>query len=118
MKKYRHAHPEKIQAIKKKWKRTDVALVGRRAQSKRYRERYTPMIVEKNRRYAEQNPEKIKARREVAKALKSGILKKGECKMEGCDSKKVQAHHHDYSKPLDVEWACSKHHAELDGKVK
>lgn len=29
-----------------------------------------------------------------------------------CGSENAQAHHHDYARPLDVEWLCPKHHAE------
>lgn len=31
---------------------------------------------------------------------------------EVCGNDKAQAHHDDYSKPLDVRWLCTKHHAE------
>lgn len=51
------------------------------------------------------------ARRQVAYAIKKGTLVKEPC---ACGETKVDAHHVDYSKPLDVIWACKKHHAELD----
>lgn len=55
--------------------------------------------------------QKQSARRDVAYAVKTGRLKKEACR---CGSMNVQAHHVDYSKPLEVIWACPKHHGELD----
>lgn len=57
------------------------------------------------------NPVKIDARQKVGIAIKSGKLVKGLC--EVCNSKKVQAHHDDYSKPLIVRWLCITHHVQL-----
>ena len=45
----------------------------------------------------------------VAKALNNGTLKRQPCWVCG---KKAQAHHPDYSTPIDVVWLCPKHHAE------
>ena len=36
--------------------------------------------------------------------VKRGKLQKTPC--EGCGSEKVQAHHHDYTKPMEVQWLC------------
>ena len=55
-------------------------------------------------------PEKVTARNAVASALKRGILIKQPCEL--CTSTKVEAHHADYSKPLDVTWLCVTHHRE------
>ncbi len=57
------------------------------------------------------HPEVNRAYSVVYKALKSGRLIKRPCKV--CGNKKVEAHHEDYSKPLEVEWLCRKHHTEL-----
>lgn len=54
------------------------------------------------------------AYREVRKAIKSGLLVPAtECNRCGtkeypCSDgrRRIQAHHHDHSKPLDVEWIC------------
>jgi len=54
------------------------------------------------------HPEKTAARDAVANALRDGRLVKGPCKE--CGAADVQAHHHDYSKPLDVEWLCFRCH--------
>jgi hypothetical protein len=51
----------------------------------------------------------------VARAIKAGILEPEPCKI--CGAVDVQAHHEDYSKPLDVIWFCRKHHAEHHKKV-
>lgn len=67
------------------------------------------------RRMRAKNPEKTRARRLVSQALKSGKLIKQPC--EKCGVKDVQAHHEDYSKPLDVVWLCFKHHRERDLEI-
>lgn len=56
------------------------------------------------------HPEKQKAREEVRKATKKGIISKLPC--EVCGEKNTQAHHDDYSKPLQINWLCKKHHLE------
>jgi hypothetical protein len=55
-------------------------------------------------------PEKFRARQAVKYALKTGKLIKQPC--EVCNSHKSEAHHDDYSKPLDVRWLCRIHHNE------
>jgi predicted nucleic acid-binding Zn ribbon protein len=59
--------------------------------------------------HRERHPERARARWIAYDAIKSGILVRGKC--EVCDSSKVHAHHDDYSKPLEVQWLCSKHHS-------
>lgn len=52
---------------------------------------------------------KHEARWQVNRAVASGRLIKKPCAI--CGSSRSQAHHPDYSKPLDVVWLCAKHHA-------
>jgi hypothetical protein len=54
-------------------------------------------------------PEKERARWTVKNALRYGLLAKQPC--EVCGVEKVDAHHEDYSRPLDVRWLCRRHHA-------
>lgn len=54
-------------------------------------------------------PQKYKARTEFNNAVRDGKIKRGPCEI--CGKKKAHGHHEDYSKPLDVRWLCSKHHA-------
>lgn len=46
----------------------------------------------------------------VNNAIRSGRLVKQPCII--CGSLLSEAHHADYSKPLEVEWLCRKHHRE------
>jgi ribosomal protein S27AE len=58
-------------------------------------------------------PERIKARQIAYEAIKTGKLIKQPC--EKCGKIDVDAHHDDYSKPLEVRWLCEKHHREESG---
>lgn len=54
----------------------------------------------------------------VEKAVRRGILAPQPCEVCGATGRmrdgrnKVQAHHDDYNKPLDVRWLCQRHHHE------
>lgn len=52
---------------------------------------------------------KARARQIARYAIARGRLAKQPC--EFCGSDAVQAHHDDYSKPLEVRWLCPRHHA-------
>ena len=69
------------------------------------------MAMRKRRRL---NPEKYKANTAVNNAVRDGRLIKQLC--EVCGSHVTEAHHDDYSKPLDVRWLCYTHHLEAHGK--
>ena len=58
-------------------------------------------------KYQKTNPEKAKAYDAVSYALRTGRLFKKPCP---CGETKVEGHHPDYSKPLEVIWLCKKCH--------
>ena len=61
-------------------------------------------------------PKKQSARRKLERAILSGKLKRKPC--EVCGKKKyIQAHHEDYSKPLEVVWLCALHHKDKHRKI-
>lgn len=59
-------------------------------------------------RYKEQHPERRAAHIAVSNATRDGKLRKMDCAF--CGSSETVAHHHDYSKPLDVTWLCTPCH--------
>lgn len=65
-------------------------------------------------RMAEKNPSKRNANRCVEAAIDAGEMSApSEC--SGCGAEaRLSAHHHDYTKPLDVVWVCPKCHSALD----
>lgn len=65
----------------------------------------------------EKFPEKTKARDTLNNSIKSGKIEKENCRV--CSSsKRIHAHHNDYSKPLKVVWLCPIHHKKLHLKLK
>lgn len=67
------------------------------------------------RRHRRRWPERTRARQAVANALRSGRLERLPC--EVCGNPASEAHHADYSKPLDVSWLCFQHHRERHGQT-
>jgi hypothetical protein len=43
--------------------------------------------------------------------IKAGVLMKDNCEICGTNEN-IEAHHEDYTKPLDVRWLCRVHHRE------
>lgn len=60
------------------------------------------------------NPLANEARRQVAYAIRKGTLQKTPCY---CGEPKVEGHHPDYSRPLEVVWLCHKHHKHMHGRT-
>lgn len=64
-----------------------------------------------NRKYARKFPEKRRAHKLVERAKARGEISQQDC--ETCGNHKSQAHHDDYSRPLDIRWLCYPCHAEV-----
>lgn len=60
-------------------------------------------------------PYKSEARMKTGNAIRDGLLKRMPCSV--CGDTKSDAHHEDYTKPLDVVWFCRKHHAERHKEI-
>jgi hypothetical protein len=69
-----------------------------------YRKRNQGVINAKNRLRRKLDAVKVHARDAVTNAVRAGRLMK--CPCARCGEVKAEAHHPDYSKPLDVIWLC------------
>lgn len=56
------------------------------------------------RAYRSRNPLKRRAHTLTGNAIRDGLITKKPC--ESCGASPAQAHHDDYSRPLDVRWLC------------
>lgn len=61
-------------------------------------------------KYADSFPDRRMAHYAVSNAIRDGRLFKMPCMI--CGAEKVEGHHPDYSRPLDVVWLCNPHHRE------
>lgn len=58
-------------------------------------------------RFKDKYREKYNAGRKLLRAIVSGkIVKPSCCSQCGNSSRPIHGHHHDYTRPLDVEWLC------------
>lgn len=70
----------------------------------------SPVTQETRNRWAEKNKHKIKCEHAAHRAYKRGLIEKPK-RCNRCKKKKrLEKHHEDYTKPLKVEWLCTKCH--------
>ncbi len=67
-------------------------------------------VADYQRRRRKRHPDKNSARAAVKHAVRTGKLARLPCMF--CGSLFTEAHHDDYSKPLEVKWACFQCHRE------
>lgn len=94
---YARTHPDVVRAIRQRW------VANHPAQN-----------ADAHRRTMAKYPDRRTARVAVGNALRDGRLKKQPC--ETCGALNVEAHHDDYTKPLEVRWLCNGHHKAADAE--
>lgn len=99
--------PERVKA-REEYQKTPQGQAAVRRAKERWALKNKGKVAESTKRYREKNPNKYRAHGIVAYAIKQGNLYPEPCEI--CGKKKTEAHHDDYSKPLNVRWLCSKHH--------
>lgn len=100
--------PINLQNLKRKWMRTS-----------NYSKR--PHVIKKRRKMSKiyNNTPKAIARRILNHAVRSGkLIKPSNCSFCKMSDFKINGHHYDYSKPLDIIWLCSQCHGELERNIK
>jgi len=74
---------------------------------------YKESMAKSTKKWVRNNPEKRAAHIILGNAVKYGkVIKPSNCEKCGSQvkSKNLHAHHHDYTKPIDVNWLCVQCH--------
>lgn len=79
-------------------------------------ERWSKMRYEACKKQRRKSPEKYKAKQMISNLKRSGKVIQKACEI--CGNTKTEAHHPDYSKPLEVIWLCDFHHKEEHKRLK
>lgn len=118
---WKHLHPELRKQQQKHYRENPI---HKKHLTQYYQEWYRRNGRKRNPNYADvaflwqqQNPEKVKAKNIVHKAIRQGIIRKPiQCSNCSIETKLI-AHHNDYSKPLEVIWLCVSCHKRLHSKL-
>ena len=93
---HRRENSEKVRAYDRERSKDPLRVALNTAATAEYRARF---------------PERYRANTAASNALRSGKVTKAPCWV--CGGEDVEAHHADYSHPLDVVWLCPAHHREI-----
>jgi len=93
--------------------------MAERQRARNYYRQHKEQVLVRHKAYYKAHPEKTLARIAVAKAKRKGLLKIQPCADCGVSPSKakIQAHHEDYSKPLDVIWLCPMCHRRRECQI-
>ena len=97
---YRKKNKKKVNTRKREWRRSRQDIESKQQAERRRK-----------------SPDKFKARDVINGLIRSGKLKRQtSCSDCGCKCK-PEAHHDDYSKPLEVRWLCKQCHTSKHSEV-
>lgn len=110
--KKKYSHSEKGVAQRKKYFSDPERVTARREAGKRHRNSLRGRALKSAylREYRRLFRERARARAKLDYAVKVGKVVPTPCWVCG---EKAEAHHPDYSRPLDAVWLCPKHHREV-----
>jgi ribosomal protein S27AE len=80
-----------------------------REKSREYRKNSNGKEVSYRAQYRIDFAPKVMAKSKISSLLSKGVIVRKPCEI--CGAEKVDAHHDDYAKPLDVRWLCRRHHS-------
>jgi ribosomal protein S27AE len=107
---YRAANIDRV----REYDRKRAKLAHRREHARRVLKEWRRRYPDKARRYRAENPEKYAAHTAVGNAIRDGLLQKRPTCEQCHRGGRIEAHHDDYSKPLEVRWLCPPCHDEAD----
>lgn len=114
-----YSKTEQFKKSRKKYYATERCKELSRERVRRYKEKHPDRVRKQNRerrrREYRDNPEKVKARLAISYAIRVGkLVRPDKCSLDNEQCRgKIQSHHDDYSKKLEVTWLCSFHHHKL-----
>ena len=111
---YRNAHKQEKKEYDRVYHKSDTAKASRQKYAQSEKGKQTTRRLSK--KYRGQNKKRDRAISAVNHAVRDNRLKREPCKV--CGKLKVEGHHEDYDKPLDVIWLCRKHHVERHREIK
>ncbi len=82
----------------------------RRVRQAAYYKRHTEIIQLRAQNYRAANLQRLEAYRTITRTRQQGLLMPEPCADCGLPAKYSQAHHEDYSRPLEVIWLCPSCH--------
>jgi hypothetical protein len=97
------------------YERKRAKLPHRRKAAAEYQSSHPEVKYRCMQRYRKKYPEKYRAHYLTKNAIRDGRLIKQPCELCECEYD-IEAHHYDYSKPLDVQWLCRACHLTVHGK--
>ncbi len=98
----------------RQWKLTDKGKLSIQRTAEKIRENRPSDWWKKDKERRKKTcPEKLRARKAIDNRIQKGTLVRP-TKCQRCGgSENIQAHHPDYSKPLEIEWVCSACHRSI-----
>lgn len=115
--KWKANNPERNAQHRRKWYEANKEKA--KADFDRWRRENPERFAEKLKRSQEKHPDRVKARKALNNAVRDGKIEKPDrCAECGglTQSRRLHGHHHNYGKPLEVEWICSDCHGARHAK--
>ena len=102
-------HPEKRRSYRDKWAANNPGkTIASRA---KWKANNPQAIAVMAKRYRSKYPQRERAGNAIVTELRAGRMIRQPCEL--CGEVKVDGHHDDYDKPLEVRWLCRVHHVQL-----
>lgn len=110
---WQRQNPDRVATKVGRWRKSNPDRVS--GYNKKFRQERPEVAADNAARYKERHPEKASASRRVREAVERGHLEKPDC-CEDCGGEfppdRLDGHHDDYSRPLEVRWLCRQCHVD------